>query len=135
MFKNRLSPRAALFFAKPEKYGLKLLYAEGFRNPSAFEGYFEDGSAFVANRDIGPETIRSYEAVLWAKPVPGLATRLSGFYWDARKIVEQRPDPDDPNLLQFQNVTRYVSAGVEAEASYRNSRGWYAFGGGALAGR
>jgi len=52
---------------------------------------------------------------------------------DARGIVEQRPDPVDPALLQFQNVTRYVSAGVEAEGAYRTSSGWYAFAGAAYA--
>ena len=130
---TRLSPRAAMFIARPEQAGLKLLYAEGFRNPSAFEGFFEDGVDFSANPAITSERIRSFEAVTWAKPVRGLATRLSGFYWDARDVVEQRPDPDNPERLQFQNVGRYVSLGVEAEASYRNSAGWYGFGGGSLA--
>ncbi|MEJ7599792.1 MAG: TonB-dependent receptor [Kofleriaceae bacterium] len=126
---TRLSPRAAMFLASPERYGLKLLYAEGFRNPSAFEGFFEDGVDFAANPSITSERIRSFEAVLWGKLVRGLATRLSGFYWDARDVVEQRPDPAEPERLQFQNVGRYVSAGLEAEASYRNSAGWYGFGG------
>jgi iron complex outermembrane receptor protein len=131
--RSRLSPRAALFVSQPQKYGLKLLYAEGFRNPSAFEGKFEDGSDFTANPEIEAETIRSFEAVVWAKPAAGMSTRVSGWFWDARGIVEQRSDPVDPALLQFQNVTRYVSAGVEAEASYRTSSGWYAFGGAAYA--
>ena len=130
---SRLSPRAALFLAKKEQYGAKLLYAEGFRNPSAFEGYFADGVDFNANPDIKSETIRSFEAVLWAKPLAGLSTRLSGFYWDASKVIEQLPDPRDATRLQFQNVSRYITQGVEVEASYRNSAGWYAFGGGALA--
>jgi len=130
---RRLSPRGALFLAEPEKYGLKLLYAEGFRNPSAFEGYFEDGVDFSANPEIRSETIRSFEAVLWGRPVTGLSTRLSAFYWDARDVVEQRPDPIDPTLLQFQNVGRYITRGLEVEATYRTSEGWYAFGGGALA--
>ena len=86
---RRLSPRAALFVAKPEKYGVKLLYAEGFRNPSAFEGFFTDDTSYAANPDIRSETIRSFEGVLWAKPVAGLSTRLSAFYWDARDVVEQ----------------------------------------------
>lgn len=130
---SRFSPRAALFLAKPEQYGLKLLYAEGFRNPSAFEGYFADGVDFSANANIKSERIRSFEAVLWARPIAGLSTRLSGFHWDARDLIEQRPDPADDTLLQFQNVGRYITQGVELEASYRNSSGWYAFGGGALA--
>ena len=130
---SRLSPRAALFLAKRERYGAKLLYAEGFRNPSSFEGYFADGVDFSANPNIKSERIRSFEAVLWARPVTGLSTRASAFYWDARDVIEQRPDPVDAALLQFQNVGRYVSQGVEVEATYRTSSGWYAFGGGALA--
>ena len=129
VFANRVSPRAALFVAQPERYGLKLLYAEGFRNASAFESYFHDGNDFSANPQIQAERIRSFEAVAWAKPRPGLALRVSGYQWSASDIIEQRPDPMQPALLQFQNAARYVSEGVEAEASYRDSRGWYAFAG------
>jgi outer membrane receptor for ferrienterochelin and colicins len=130
---RRVSPRAALFLAKPERYGAKLLYAEGFRNPSAFEAFFFDGSTFSQPRNLRAETIRSFEAVLWGKPVPGLSLRLSGFHWDARGVVTQLPDPDNPNLLQFQNAGRYVTSGVEAEGSYRTASGWYGFAGGTLA--
>jgi outer membrane receptor for ferrienterochelin and colicins len=129
---RRISPRAALFLAEPEKYGLKLLYAEGFRNPSAFEGAFFDNTTFKANPDIGAERIRSFEAVVWAKPLPGLSTRLSGFYWDARDVIVQVTDPVD-SLLQFQNIGRFVTYGGEAEFSYRNSAGWYGFGGACVA--
>lgn len=130
---SRVSPRAALFLTNEEQYGAKLLYAEGFRNPSAFEGYFADGVDFSANPNIKPETVRSFEGVLWARPITGLSTRLSAFYWKARDVIEQLPDPADDTLLQFQNVGVYVTQGVEAEATYRTSGGWYAFGGAALA--
>jgi outer membrane receptor protein involved in Fe transport len=143
---RRLSPRAALFLAKREKYGLKFLYAEGFRNPSAFEGAFFDNTTFVApgmndeitgGRDkLGAEKIRSFEAVAWAKPLAGLSTRLSGFYWDARDVIVQQPVTriiDNQTLLQFQNVGRFVTQGVEAEASYRTATGWYGFAGAAYA--
>ena len=129
---SRLSPRAALFLAERERYGLKLLYAEGFRNPSAFEGTFFDNTTFKANSDIGAERIRSFETVLWAKLVPGLSTRVSAFYWDARDVIVQVLDPSDL-LLQFQNIGRFVSEGVESEFSYRNSQGWYGFGGACFA--
>jgi len=125
-FKSNISPRVALFVAAPERYGVKLLYAEGFRDASAFESVFDDGSDFTRNLQIKPEVIDSYEAVAWAKPRPGLALRLSGFYWSIYNAIEQRPLG---NELQFMNVGDYVSQGVEAEASYRDSRGWYAFGG------
>lgn len=130
---RRLSPRAALFLAKPERYGLKLLYAEGFRNPSAFEAFFFDNTSFSQPHDLGSETIRSFEAVAWSKPVAGLATRLSGFYWRANDVVEQLEDPVNSNLLQFQNAARFVTMGIEAEASYRVASGWYGFLGATLA--
>lgn len=132
---QRLSPRAALFLSKREKYGLKFLFADGFRNPSAFEYAFYDNTTFKAPDPTDPlnaERIRSFEAVAWAKPVAGLSTRLSGFYWDARDIIVQVQDPADL-LLQFQNIGRFVTQGVEAEASYRTASGWYSFAGAALA--
>jgi iron complex outermembrane receptor protein len=127
---TRLSPRLALFIAKPEQYGVKLLYAQGFRNPSAYEAFFYDNASFAPPVGLKAETITSIEGVLWAKPIPGLSTRLSGFHWDAGDIVEQLPDPMNPTLLQFQNAGRFVSDGVELEGSYRTSSGWYGFGGG-----
>lgn len=130
---DRVSPRAALF-ASRDRYGAKLLYAEGFRNPSAYEGFFEDGVDFVANPAIRAETIRSYEAVVWARPRPGLTTRLSGFRWTADRLVEQ--DTVDVGggveRLQFDNRGRLQSTGLELEASYRDADGWLAFGGGTL---
>jgi outer membrane receptor protein involved in Fe transport len=85
--------------------------------------------------DLSAETIRSFEVVVWAKPWSGLSARVSGFYWDARDIIESQPAPEDPtgDLLQFQNVSRYVSRGIEVEASYRNSAGWFGFAGAAVA--
>ena len=129
---QRVSPRGALFLSHEEKLGLKLLYAEGFRNPSAFEGFFKDGEDFTDNPGIKSEAIRSYEAVLWARPIAGFSTRVSAFYWKADDVVEQRPDLAS-GLLQFQNVGKYVTRGVELEATYRNSEGWYGFGGLTLA--
>jgi iron complex outermembrane receptor protein len=137
LLEERVSPRAALFASKKDAYGVKLLYSEGFRNPSAFEGFFDDGTDFAANPDIGAEVIRSYEVVVWGRPIRGLTVRASGFVWDATGLVEQEeidldPDPGVEELrLQFQNARDLKSAGVELEGSYRSSAGWLAFGGGA----
>ncbi len=125
LLENRLSPRAALFLSKKDRYGAKLIYAEGFRNPSMFEGFFDDGEDYKANPKIRAETIRSVETVLWARPVSGLSVRLSGYRWTTEGIVEQRDIA--AGLDQFQNVGSYSSTGIETEASYRNSRGWFGF--------
>jgi outer membrane receptor protein involved in Fe transport len=131
LLENRLSPRAALFLSKKDRIGAKLIYAEGFRNPSMFEGFFEDGQDYLSNPNIRAETIRSAEVVLWSRPVSGLSTRVSAYQWRTQGIVEQREI--SAGLDQFQNVGKYQSTGLEAEASYRNSRGWFGFAGGSIA--
>jgi hypothetical protein len=128
-----VSPRIAVFLAEPERYGLKLLYTEGFRAASAFESHFDDGHDFLKNVDIDPEEITSFEAVAWAKPLPGLSLRLSAFYWRIDDVIEQQPVDGRPGFLQFRSGGSFRSRGAEAEASYRDSRGWYAFGGFAYA--
>ena len=130
---EHVSPRVALFLQDPDRYGVKLLYAQGFRNPSAYEAFFYDNVSFAQPQNLHAETIQSLEAVLWAKPLPGMSLRASGFYWDATGIVEQEPDPANAALLQFQNAGELVSTGVEVEGTYRTASGWYVFGGGTYA--
>ncbi len=130
LLEDRVSPRAALFVGQGDRVGAKLLYAEGFRNPSAYEAFFEDGIQFKAPADLGAETIRSLEVVVWGRPRPGLTARLSGYRWAADRLVEQELDPAD-DLLVFANGGALTSTGVELEASYRDADGWLAFGGGA----
>jgi len=131
ILEDRLSPRAAVFFARKELFGLKLLYAEGFRNPSAFEAFFEDGTDFEANPNVRAERIRSFEAVAWGRPAPGISARVSGFRWSAQRLLEQEVDAST-GLLQFVNRGQATTLGVEAELSYRDTAGWYAFGGGSV---
>lgn len=130
LLEDRISPRAALFASDGDRWGAKLLYAEGFRNPSAYEAFFEDGIQFKAPDSLRAETIRSVEVVLWGRPRPGLTARISGFRWAADRLIEQEVDPAD-ELLVFANDGALTSTGVEVEASYRDADGWLAFGGGA----
>jgi outer membrane receptor protein involved in Fe transport len=60
-----------------------------------------------------------------------MSARVSGFYWDAKGLVEQETDPAN-GLLRFVNLGQARTIGAEAEISYRDSRGWYGFAGGAV---
>lgn len=131
LLENRLSPRLGVFASRGDHYGAKLLYAEGFRNPSMFEGFFDDGEDYRANPNIRAEVIRSAETVLWARPQPGLTTRVSLFHWRTSRIVEQRDVA--AGVDQFQNVGEYTSTGLEVEGSWRTASGWFAYAGGMLA--
>ncbi len=129
-FDERTSPRAALFLRKPKRYGLKLLYAQGFRNPSIFETFFNDGQRYrPSGNELRSEIITSYEGVAWWQIRPGVDVRLSGWQWDMEDLIEKRSvlDPDVlAERFQFQNLSALRSRGVEFETSYRDTRGWFA---------
>ena len=129
---GRLSPRAALFLAASERAGIKLLYAEGFRNPSTYEAYYDDVD-IAANLDLQPESIRSFELVGWVRPSAALSVRASVYRWDAFDVMKQdleltEVEGADPRV-QYQNKAQFQSTGLELEARYRDPRGWYAFTG------
>jgi iron complex outermembrane receptor protein len=129
-FGTHLAPRAALFLDHRDRYGLKLLYADGFRYPSPYEAFFEDGIDFVGNPDLGPEQIRSYEVVGWASPRPAMLLRASAFRWDLTDLIGQEEIDigGGETRLQFQNIAAMTSTGVELEASVRTTTGWLIFG-------
>jgi len=87
----------------------------------------------ISNPMLRPETIASYEAVLWGRPVTGMNLRLSAFRWDLGQLLQQAATVDGMGPLQFQNIAEARSQGFEAEASYRDTTGWYAFGSATLA--
>jgi outer membrane receptor protein involved in Fe transport len=128
-FGTHLSPRAALFFDQQDRYGLKLLYADGFRYPSPLEAFFEDGIDFIANPDLSPERIRSYEVVAWSVPRPATLLRASAFRWNLADLIEQNVVDigGGETRLQFQNIAQMTSTGVELEASVRTTNGWLLF--------
>jgi outer membrane receptor protein involved in Fe transport len=136
LFESKLNPRLALLLFAGERFGAKALYAEGFRNPSAFEAFFEDDRFKPAGTALFPESIRSFEGVLWARPRRGLKLRASAWRWDLLALIERRGVVDPMTLterLQYQNLAALRSLGVEVEASYRDTTGWFAFAGGAWA--
>ena len=131
--RGRLSPRLALFLSRDDRVGLKLLYAEGFRNPSTYEAYFTDGDDVLENRELEPESIRSFELVGWARPTPATSLRASAYRWDAFDIMKQlvvdMEEGDGITQFQYDNKDQYASAGLEFEGRFLDSRGWLAFAG------
>jgi outer membrane receptor for ferrienterochelin and colicins len=56
------NPRLALIYSPLEKSFLKLLYGSAFRAPNVFELYYTSDTS-VANPDLKPESIKTYELV------------------------------------------------------------------------
>ena len=141
-FTNELSPRAALFLRRGEDYGLKLLYAQGFRNPSIFEAFYADGQYFLpeiqegGDTGLSPENITSYEVVFYGRPLPGVKVRLSGWEWRMDNILAKDEFFDgsvNRRQIRFFNTASLISRGAEAEASYRDVAGNLGYANAALA--
>src|SRR5262249_50058963 len=115
LFASRVSPRLGLLFHQRDDYGVKLLFAQGVRNPSPIEAFFADGMQFIANENLSPETMTSFEGVVWARPIAGLNVRAGGFAWLGRDLLELTPVAGDK--LQFQNISDENSIGAEVEAA------------------
>ena len=140
---NKVSPRAALFLRKGESYGLKLLFADGFRNPSIFEAYYDDGARFAPALDadrrtqLRPETIRAYEVVAYGRPLTGVKLRVSAWEWRLEDLLQRGevfiPAPINDTRLRYQNLGTMVSRGVEVESTYRDLAGRSAYLNAALA--
>ncbi len=60
-FGNKLSPRSALGVTPWSGARLKLIYAEAFRAPSAYEITYRDPNSQLDAAGLGPETVRSVE--------------------------------------------------------------------------
>jgi iron complex outermembrane receptor protein len=106
LFGNRVTPKAAVIWTPDENHVFKAVYSEGFRAPTASEAFFEDGTDFLANPSLRPETVRSFELI--AERRLGRAARLTlSVYQDdyrgliqyvtvARPGLEGPPDPENP---------------------------------------
>jgi outer membrane receptor for ferrienterochelin and colicins len=60
-FGDKLSPRSAVGITPWAGGRLKLIYAEAFRGPSAYEVTYSDPNSQVLAHGLGPETVRSIE--------------------------------------------------------------------------
>jgi outer membrane receptor protein involved in Fe transport len=145
-FTNEVSPRAAAFFRRGQDYGVKVLYAEGFRNPSIFEAFYDDDARYspvvfegddeVLHTELRPETIRAWEVVAYGRIATGAKARLSAWNWridDPLKSLSIFDPGAAAPRIRYQNAGFAVSRGLEVEAGYRDVAGRAAYGSLAIA--
>jgi iron complex outermembrane receptor protein len=114
-FGGATNPRIGLIYRPFDITSIKLLYGEAFRAPNAFEYYYHDGNATTkSNRNLKPETIRTYELVYEQYFRNQLRLTASGFYYRIKDLISQQIDPAD-GLLVFNNVEEVESKGLELE--------------------
>ncbi len=85
-FGGSSNPRLGLIYRPVETTILKLLYGTAFRAPNVYELYYHDIGLY-ANPFLQPEKMTTYEAVYEQYFGQNLRTSLSGFYYQASKLI------------------------------------------------
>lgn len=109
------NPRIALIYNPYEKTTVKLLYGRAFRDPNAYEQFYNDGEITTKNSpNLRLETINTYEAVL--EQYIGNCLRLvaTGYYYKINNLITQQTDPID-GLLIYKNIEEIKARGLELE--------------------
>jgi outer membrane receptor for ferrienterochelin and colicins len=134
-FTNEVSPRAAAFLRRGDDYGVKLLFAKGFRNPSILEAYYEDDLRFAPVFDaegrtqLRPESITAYEVVAYGRLATGIKARVSAWDWRLEDVITRDlVFVVDERRLRYQNEAAIISRGLEVEGTYRDVAGRSAYG-------
>ncbi|MBI3070682.1 MAG: TonB-dependent receptor [Deltaproteobacteria bacterium] len=110
-FEGALSPSGALIFRLSETARVRFIYGAGFRYPSVYEAYFDDGVDIAANPKLMPERVHAFEAAFEQNLREDLTFRTSGFYSRVENLIQLKtvdidPAPDAESLRkQFRNTS------------------------------
>lgn len=114
--RDAFSPRAALLYKPSKKQTYKIMYGRGFRNPSNYEMFFEDGSSFRANPSLLPETTNSYEFDAEHQFTKRLRASASVYHYQLGNLIQQTYADD--GLAQSVNAGSVRALGSSFEIGY-----------------
>jgi outer membrane receptor for ferrienterochelin and colicins len=111
------SPRLALIYQRSAATTWKFLFGRAFRNPNAFEAFYEAPLAVIPNPALAPETIRMAEVVFERKLAGRISAGAGVFTYRLRGLIQGLADAD--GLVQFRNTGESSSSGGEIEVGGR----------------
>ena len=113
-FGGTTNPRLALIYSPRDATSFKWLYGTAFRAPSSYELFYGDNETMLANPDLDPEEITTYEFVWEEQLAANLQLVFNPFYYEIEELIGQSTiDVDGWPLLVFQNLEEVKSYGVE----------------------
>jgi iron complex outermembrane receptor protein len=112
-FRRFISPRAAVVWKATPKTTVKGIYGRPFRNPSAYEQYYEDGTYLTAPAPLYAESAHTVEASLERRLRSDLRAVVNAFSYRLRGLIQAEPLPD--GIYQYQNVDNVLTRGIEME--------------------
>jgi outer membrane receptor for ferrienterochelin and colicins len=111
-FGSTVNPRLGLLYSPHPVTTFKLLYGEAFRSPNAYEMFYKAPEDHVANPDLDPETIRTYELVWEQELSQTHRLSLSGYRYEISDLISLTTDSGSGEL-SYQNVNEVSALGTE----------------------
>jgi outer membrane cobalamin receptor len=116
---NSLTPRVAWIYEHSPRTVYKLLYGRAFRNPNAYESFYDDvGATQVANPRLRPERMETFEAVVERKLAAKMNALATVYHYRLNELIDVVSVGE---VFQYQNLSRNRAVGVEMEI---NGRPW-----------
>jgi len=111
-FGRALSPRVAAVFQQSPRTVYKLVYGRPFRNPSAFEQFYNDGGlSYAPAPPLRPEYADTFEASVERRFAGTWTAVANGYHYRIQRVIEA---VKLTNLVQqYQNASRDLSTGAE----------------------
>ena len=115
--RNFVSPRAALIYQPSSDWTYKFLYGRAFRNPSAFDLFYEDGRTAAANPNARPEKVDTIEVDVERRLGKRMNLVTSAYAYRMRDFLVGVYN--DRGLGQTQNAGKIHAKGFAAELQAR----------------
>jgi len=115
-----VSPRAALIYQPSINWTYKFLYGRAFRNPSAFDLFFEDGLSAVANPAARPEKVDTVEVNVERRIGSRLNVVTAAYGYAMHDFLVSVYTPS--GLAQTQNSGAIHAKGFEVELQAKPTR-------------
>jgi iron complex outermembrane receptor protein len=121
-FGHFLSPRLAAVCQYSPRTVYKLVYGHPFRNPSAFEQYYNDGGlSYLAAPPLQPESAHTFQGSMERRVGRGWTLTAAGFHYLIQHVIEAVSAED--GVQQYRNTGEIRTTGGELELSGKLSRG------------
>jgi len=136
VFGERLTPKVAAVWRAGPADVVKLVYSQGFRAPTIAEAFYRDGTDFLDNPRLLPETVESVE-LAWEKRIGAVAWGSAGAFASRyRRLIRfvsvpLFPGATDPADFrqQAQNQASLGHGGAEVAVRLRVGRWLQGYGG------
>jgi len=116
-FGDTTNPRLALVWSARRNLTLKALYGEAFRAPSFSETRVQSNPAFLGNRQLKPEQLKSYELAVNYQPGFDLNLDFNVFHYQWDDVIQFVPDPGG-STRTAQNAGEQTGYGAEFALSW-----------------